>query len=279
MVESRSSRRGNARAAAVLAFCGLIAACSSVPGEPAPVYMMGTSPTAYQSTASAPIQRAMAPVAPAPSPRPSTSVRHLAPDVIPLDNPPAARAASSAGAPVHRAVPPATALRSPPAAPPSVRVRNEPEAAKANPAPAALPHGAHFAWPLNGRILAGYGVAPDGSHNDGISIAAPRGAPIAAIEAGTVAYAGNELRGYGNLVLIKHADGWISAYAHCDELLVKKGASVHRGTVIAKVGATGNVSEPQLYFELRRGKQPVNPREFLAVAPVATDARVPERRQ
>ena len=276
MRTSRSSQHGRARAAAVLAFCGLVAACSSVPGEPAPVYMMGARPTAYQSMASAPIQQAMAPVAPAPGP--STSSRHLAPDVIPLDNPPAARAASAAGAPIHRAAPPATASRSPPA-PAPVRVRTEPEAAKANPAPAALPHGAHFSWPLNGRILAGYGAAPDSGRNDGISIAAPRGAPIAAIEAGTVAYTGNELRGYGNLVLIKHADGWISAYAHCDELLVKNGDQVHRGTVIAKVGATGNVNEPQLYFELRRGKQPVDPREFLAAVPVATDAHVPERRQ
>jgi hypothetical protein len=228
MGESRSRRHGRARAAAVLAFCGLVAACSSVPGEPAPVYMMGGRPTGYQSMASAPIQQqAMAPVAPAPGP--SMSSRHLAPDVIPLDNPPTARAASSAGAPVHRAVPPATASRSPPAGP-SVRVRTEPETAKANPALAALPHGAHFSWPLNGRILAGFGAAPDGGRNDGISIEAPRGAPIAAIGAGTVAYAGNELRGYGNLILIKHADGWISAYAHCDELLVKKGDPVHRGT-------------------------------------------------
>jgi murein DD-endopeptidase MepM/ murein hydrolase activator NlpD len=260
-----------------LAFCGLVVCCSPVPGEPAPVYMMGARPTAYQSMASAPIQQAMAPVAPAPGP--STSSRHLAPDVIPLDKPPAARAASSAVAPAHRAVPSATALRSPPAAPPLVRMRAEPDTATANPAAAALPRGARFAWPLNGRILAGYGTAPDGSRNDGISIAAPRDTPVTAIEGGAVAYAGNELRGYGNLILIKHADGWISAYGHCDELLVKKGDQVHRGTVIAKVGATGNVNEPQLYFELRRGKQPVNPREFLATAPVATNARVLERRQ
>src|SRR5438552_11600469 len=89
------------------------------------------------------------------------------------------------------------------------------------------------------------------------------------VTAGTVAYAGNELRGYGNLVLIKHAGGWISAYAHCDELLVKKGDPVYRGKVIAKVGATGGVSEPQLHFELRRGKRPVDPREFLEPAPGA----------
>jgi murein DD-endopeptidase MepM/ murein hydrolase activator NlpD len=271
----RSSRLGKAGAAAMSALSGLIiAACSPVPGEPAPVYMMGARPTAYQSMASAPIQRAMEPVQQAPSPGPSTSVRHTAPDVIPLDGPPLAPAASSVGAPVRWAASPATASRPRPAAPPPVRARTESETAKADPLPAALSHGARFAWPLNGRILAGYGAAPDGSRNDGISIEAPRGTPIAAIEAGTVAYAGNELRGYGNLILIKHADGWISAYGHCDELLVKKGDQVNRGKVIAKVGATGNVSEPQLYFELRRGKQPVDPRQFLASAPVATDARV-----
>lgn len=256
--------------AAVVASGGFLAACSSVPGEPAPVYMMGARPTAFQ---------AMAPVAPVPSPEPSTSSGRLTPDAIPPDNRPPARIGSSAVAPVQRVTPLATAPRSPPAALPSVRVPTEPEEAQANPAPAALQHGARFSWPLNGRILASYGAAPDGRRNDGVSIAAPRGAPIAAIDAGTVAYAGNELRGYGNLILIKHADGWISAYAHCDELLVKKGDPVGRGTVIAKVGATGNVNEPQLYFELRRGKQPVDPRQFFAATSVASDARVPERRQ
>src|SRR5207237_10561568 len=100
-------------------------------------------------------------------------------------------------------------------------------------------------------------------------IGASRGTPVAAVDSGIVAYAGNELRGYGNLVIIKHAGGWISAYAHCDELLVKKGDPVYRGKVIAKVGATGGVHEPQLPFELRRGKQPVDPRGFLQPAPSA----------
>jgi murein DD-endopeptidase MepM/ murein hydrolase activator NlpD len=271
---SNSRPHGVARAAAVFGFCGLIAACSPVPGEPAPVYMMGGRPSvAYQPVASAPMPRAVAPVASAPSPGPSTSLRHSAPDVIPLDSPPPARSASSTPTPVRLAAPPALASSSPPTAPLPVHMPTEPESAKADPAAlAASPHRGHFAWPLNGRILAGYGVSPSGGRNDGISIAAPRGAPIAAIEAGTVAYTGNELRGYGNLILIKHADGWISAYAHCDELLVKKGDQVHRGSVIAKVGATGNVNEPQLYFELRRGKQPVDPRQFLATAPVALNS-------
>ena len=130
-------------------------------------------------------------------------------------------------------------------------------------------HGGRFSWPVRGPVLTGYGVTSGGAHNDGLNIAAPKGTPVAAIDGGTVAYAGNELRGYGNLVLIKHSNGLISAYAHCEELLVKRGDSVNRGQVIARVGATGGVSEPQLHFELRRGKKPVDPREFLAPAPSA----------
>ena len=119
-------------------------------------------------------------------------------------------------------------------------------------------------------MLATYGSRSDGTHNDGINIAAPRGAAVQAADAGVVAYTGNELRGYGNLVLVKHASGWISAYAHCDSILVKRGERVGRGQVIARVGSTGNVSEPQLHFELRRGQHAVDPREFLAPLPTAT---------
>jgi murein DD-endopeptidase MepM/ murein hydrolase activator NlpD len=132
------------------------------------------------------------------------------------------------------------------------------------------PHGGSaFLWPVRGRVLASYGTRADGTHNDGINIGAPRGAAVQAVDAGIVAYTGNELRGYGNLILIKHANGWISAYAHCDQILVKRGEKVTRGQVIARVGSTGNVSEPQLHFELRRGRQAVDPREFLAPSPTA----------
>ncbi len=127
-----------------------------------------------------------------------------------------------------------------------------------------------FLWPVHGRVLAGYGPGTDGTHNDGINIAAPRGAPVEAADAGVVAYAGNELRGYGNLLLVKHPNGWISAYAHCDLMLVRRGDKVARGQVIARVGSTGNVNEPQLHFELRRGNHAVDPREFLAPLPTAT---------
>jgi murein DD-endopeptidase MepM/ murein hydrolase activator NlpD len=147
-----------------------------------------------------------------------------------------------------------------------------------HPQPAALPSGtaagearggSSFVWPVRGHILAGYGAGPDGTHNDGINIAAPRGAPVQAVDAGVVAYAGNELRGYGNLLLIKHPGGWISAYAHCDAILVKQGQKIARGQVIARVGSSGNVGTPQLHFELRRGNKPVDPRTYLSPLPSA----------
>ena len=104
------------------------------------------------------------------------------------------------------------------------------------------------------------------------NIAAARGAPVRAAENGVVAYAGNELRGFGNLLLIKHADGWTSAYAHNEELLVRRGDRVSRGQVIAKVGSTGNVTSPQLHFEIRDGKKALDPVVLLdsAVTQVAS---------
>ena len=101
-------------------------------------------------------------------------------------------------------------------------------------------------------------------HNDGINISAPRGAAVRAAEDGVVAYAGNELGGYGNLVLVRHAGGWTSAYAHNEKLLVSRGNTVRRGQVIALVGSSGNVTTPQTHFELRRGARAVDPLKSLA---------------
>jgi murein DD-endopeptidase MepM/ murein hydrolase activator NlpD len=157
---------------------------------------------------------------------------------------------------------PAAAAPAPPTAAPE-----PPVASNATPAPAQS--GGAFLWPVRGRVLAAYGSKTDGTHNDGINIGAPKGAAVQAADAGVVAYTGNELRGYGNLILVKHPNGWISAYAHCDLILVKRGEKVVRGQVIARVGSTGNVGEPQLHFELRRGNHPVDPREFLAPLPTA----------
>lgn len=145
-------------------------------------------------------------------------------------------------------------------------------AAKPEPAPkpvpeAAAPLPAHassrFLWPVKGKVISTFGPKPDGMHNDGINIAAAKGSPVVAADNGVVAYSGNELRGFGNLLLIKHADGYITAYAHLDSVSVERGASVRRGQVIGRVGQTGAVTSPQLHFELRKGSQAIDPRERL----------------
>ena len=116
-----------------------------------------------------------------------------------------------------------------------------------------------FRWPVSGRIIDEFGPKADGDHNDGINLAVPEGTPVRSTEDGTVIYSGNELKGYGNLLLIRHDDGWVSAYAHNKELNVKRGDVVRRGDVVASAGSTGSVNQPQLHFELRRGNKPVNP--------------------
>lgn len=120
-----------------------------------------------------------------------------------------------------------------------------------------------FDWPVKGTIISGYGNLGNGRKNDGINIKAARGTNVKASDSGKVAYAGNELKGFGNLILIKHSDGWITAYAHNDKLFVKKGQTVQRGEKIATVGSTGSVTTPQLHFEVRAGKKAVNPRPYL----------------
>jgi murein DD-endopeptidase MepM/ murein hydrolase activator NlpD len=120
-----------------------------------------------------------------------------------------------------------------------------------------------FRWPAKGRIIAGYGPRTNGQQNDGINLALPEGTPVKAAEDGVVAYAGNELKGYGNLVLVRHSNGYVTAYAHAKELLVKRGDQVKRGQVIARSGQTGNVNAPQLHFEIRKGASPLDPTRFL----------------
>jgi murein DD-endopeptidase MepM/ murein hydrolase activator NlpD len=130
-------------------------------------------------------------------------------------------------------------------------------------APAPEVEAVRFRWPARGRIIAAFGKRPDGTHNDGINLAVPQGTEIHAAEAGRVAYAGNELKGYGNLILVRHDNGWVSAYAHAEKMLVKRDDVVKRGQVIAKAGKTGSVDQPQVHFELRQGSKPVDPVPFL----------------
>jgi len=120
-----------------------------------------------------------------------------------------------------------------------------------------------FRWPVKGRVIAAFGSKNNGASNDGINLAVPEGTPVKAADDGVVAYAGNELKGYGNLVLVRHANGYVSAYANASELMVKRGDAVKRGQVIAHAGQTGNVTSPQLHFEIRKGSTPVDPMQFL----------------
>ncbi len=132
--------------------------------------------------------------------------------------------------------------------------------AKAAETTSALPA---FRWPARGRVIAGYGAKTNGKQNDGINVAVPEGTPVKAAEDGVVAYSGNELKDYGNLVLVRHSNGYVTAYAHASELMVKRGDTIKRGQTIAKSGQTGGVSSPQLHFEIRKGSSPVDPMQFL----------------
>ncbi|MDE5457834.1 peptidoglycan DD-metalloendopeptidase family protein [Bradyrhizobium sp. CSA112] len=120
-----------------------------------------------------------------------------------------------------------------------------------------------FRWPVRGKVITSYGAKTNGKSNDGINLAVPEGTPVKAAEDGVVAYSGNELKGYGNLVLVRHSNGYVTAYAHASELLVKRGDTIKRGQIIAKSGQSGEVGSPQLHFEIRKGSSPVDPLQFL----------------
>ncbi len=157
------------------------------------------------------------------------------------------------------------------AAPPPVPPKASTQSAKlrsAKPAPAAVPRpaqraGGKFLWPVHGRLITSYGPKRNGQHNDGINIAAPRGAPVRPAENGVVAYLVNELRGFGHLILIKHTGGWVTAYAHNADFQVRRGDTVKRGQVIARIGSSGSVATPQLHFEIRKGARSVDPTRLL----------------
>lgn len=147
------------------------------------------------------------------------------------------------------------------AVPPSPVMNDaSPEAAPKQKAHAGI---GKFRWPAKGKVVASFGPRSDNTHNDGINILVPQGTSVVAAESGTVAYAGSELKGYGNLVLIRHEGNWVSAYAHNEALLVKRGDKVERGQSIAKAGKTGAVDQPQVHFELRQGSKPVDPMPHL----------------
>ena len=211
-----------------------------------------SAPTA---AAQAPVQPAIA--APIAAPAPAVAAPTAPPPSIPA---PAA------------ATPPAGATPAPaPVAPPVPQVAALPPPAPANPpaAPVDTNTAGRLLWPVRGVVVSDFGPKAGGLQNDGVNIAAPRGTPFRAADNGVVIYAGNELRGFGNLLLLRHEGGMVTAYAHADELLVQRGETVRRGQTIGRVGATGNVNTPQLHFEVRRGTRAVNPVEFLGAATAA----------
>lgn len=160
------------------------------------------------------------------------------------------------------APPPPQERPAPPVEPETRHAAFQPQATLPPPAPPPLA-GKGFIWPVKGEVVVDFGPMAKGQHNDGVNITAPRGTPVRAAENGVVAYVGNELKGFGNLLLIKHADGWMTAYAHNEQLMVKKGESVRRGQQIATVGSSGNVTVPQIHFEIRKGTEAVNPSDYI----------------
>jgi len=189
---------------------------------------------------------------------PGGSTATAAAKTTPFSSPPSYRAEAPAAAPAPTPEPQQTASVTPQpqkVAAVSPAAQDEPRSLGASP---------QFRWPVRGRVISGFGPKTGGQHNDGINLAVPEGTDVKAAEDGVVAYAGNELKGYGNLVLIRHADGWMTAYAHNSQLMVKRGDQVRRGQSIARAGQTGGVSSPQLHFEIRKGSSPVDPTKYLA---------------
>jgi len=185
-----------------------------------------------------------------------------APAAAPLTAAPAQQVAALTP-PASRSIAPAAPPQAARLASATTQVEEKPAAEapiKSSEATGALPT---FRWPVRGKVITGYGAKTNGKANDGINVAVPEGTPIKAAEDGVVAYSGNELKGYGNLVLVRHSNGYVTAYAHASELLVKRGDTIKRGQIIAKSGQSGEVGSPQLHFEIRKGSSPVDPLQFL----------------
>lgn len=239
-----------------------VRAPASSPAPAAAPVVISQSPAAVASAPAPAMQPPPASVAPPqsvaaapspPTPRPGSKPTQIASTASPAAPAPAQVAAlppAPSPSPVPEPAPAAQPAPAPSAPPPAVEE--------------APPRGSgRFVWPARGTVLSEFGPKSGGLHNDGINIAAPKGTSVFSAENGVVAYAGNELRGFGNLLLIRHADGWMTAYAHLDGMQVARGDKVTRGQKIGTVGSTGNVGEPQLHFEVRKGSRAVDPREFL----------------
>jgi murein DD-endopeptidase MepM/ murein hydrolase activator NlpD len=238
---------------------------AAAPSAPPPATVVASA--APPLPAAAPLPPAVT-SAPLPAPPGAASAPVSAPQVVSVSP----NAAPAAAVPVPGPAPIAPAAATPPVSAP---ISTPTQTAALPPAPLPAPpaqSGHGFIWPLKGDVILDYGTTGHGQHNDGINIAAARGTPVMAAESGVVAYAGNELRGFGNLLLIKHEGGWMTAYAHNDALLVKRGDVVKRGQKIAKVGDSGGVSQPQLHFEVRQGTRAVDPATVLGAGSIPASA-------
>jgi murein DD-endopeptidase MepM/ murein hydrolase activator NlpD len=260
----------------------IASAPASVQSRPAPAVQTASAQPKFRLVDTSKVPAATTPVAsaePARRVRPGMTTTAQAPAApAPAKSAPM-QVASAVDEPLVTAPKPLVSAPKPVVEQPKVAALTQPEPVKtvapAAPAPAPQPEVAKtpapepeatasvsgdFRWPARGRVIAGFGA---NGGNEGINIAVPEGTPVKATEAGTVTYAGSEVKGYGNLVLIKHENGFVSAYAHNGSLSVKRGEQVKRGQVIATSGQSGNVTSPQLHFEIRKGAQPVDPLKYL----------------
>lgn len=160
-----------------------------------------------------------------------------------------AKANSGQMAPAKTPAPPALSAPEKPLPPPQTTVL-----------PSTRPD---FNWPVRGRVISAYGAKSGGLFNDGINIAAPKNTPVTSAADGVVAYVGNDLSSYGNLVLVRHGGGMVTAYAHLANTTVRKDMVVRKGQAIGTVGSTGTVSNTQLHFEIRQGTKTFDPAQYL----------------
>ncbi len=260
------SNRYNVPASAILQANGLSREADVAPGASIviPVYnAVGTQTASARPAAPAPSAQSSQSTQPARS-NERTTASQPAPAQLSVAPPPRPRSVDQRTSQQAEAAPSQPAREQAASASGAPAQPAQQQASLQQPSPRLEPSvvqeaGLDFRWPARGRVIAGFGTGG----NEGINIALPEGTPVRAAEGGTVAYAGSELKGYGNLILIRHENGYVSAYAHNRDLLVKRGDTVRRGQVIANSGRTGNVNAPQLHFEIRRGSDPVDPMPYL----------------
>lgn len=222
-------------------------------------------PQSVLSPVSAPVSAPLVAMAPTPAPAKPAAAPSPAKPSAASSNGPISLTSGGQGAVKAEPKPPEAA---PPPAPGPVAPKPQTQQAQTPPAiaqktPKPAPGSSEFIWPVSGSVVKGYGPAANGQRNDGINISAAKGTQLVAAAGGEVVYAGSELAGFGNLVLIRHPGGWVTAYAHADAILVAEGDLVKQGQAIATVGSTGNAPGPQVHFELRKGKEPVDPTRHL----------------